>query len=84
MFHLRACRHYCTVEPIAVANRSSSNSETIPTPDKSGLNLPEQPHWVEPTGPMRMAMHFYGQRPDDRRAHHKHTGPSAAPAAITA
>ena len=62
---------------------ANGESETILTPGSPGLILPEQPHWVEPVGPMRMQVHFYDQRPDDLRAHHRHTGPSVAPADIT-
>ena len=31
---------------------------------KPGLVLPEQPHFVEPIGPMRRQVHFYDQPPD--------------------
>ncbi len=33
-------------------------------PGKPGLVLPEQPHFVEPLGPIRMQVHFYDQPPD--------------------
>ena len=48
-----------------------------------GVILPDQPHRVEPLGPMRMQVHFYDQAPD-LRDHHRQTGPIAAPKAITA
>jgi len=32
-------------------------------PDKPGIVLPEQPHFVEPIGPMRMRVDFYGEPP---------------------
>jgi hypothetical protein len=36
-------------------------SETILEPGHSGLVLPDQPHLVEPLGPMRMQVEFYKQ-----------------------
>src|SRR5215204_1624187 len=57
--------------------------ETILTPDNPGLILPEQLHWVELIGPVRVQVHFYDQAPD-LRDHHKHTGPITAPKAIAA
>lgn len=33
------------------------------TPDNLGLILPEQPHFVEPIGPMRMQVDFYNEPP---------------------
>jgi tellurite resistance-related uncharacterized protein len=33
------------------------------TPDSPGLILPEQPHFVEPIGPMRMQVDFYNEPP---------------------
>ena len=62
---------------------ANGEGETILTPDNPGLILPEQPHRVEPLGPMRMQVHFYDQAPD-LRDHHRQTGPIAAPKAITA
>jgi len=32
-------------------------------PDTPGIVLPEQPHFVEPIGPMRMRVDFYGEPP---------------------
>ncbi|MBC7668433.1 MAG: DUF1971 domain-containing protein [Gemmatimonadaceae bacterium] len=34
------------------------------TPERLGLVLPEQPHFVTPAGPMRMQVEFYDHRPD--------------------
>jgi tellurite resistance-related uncharacterized protein len=34
-------------------------SETVLTPHKPGIIEPEQPHEVEPLGPMRMFVEFY-------------------------
>ena len=39
-------------------------SEVILDPETPGLLLPEQPHFVEPLGPMRMHVEFYNQPPD--------------------
>ncbi len=36
-------------------------SEVILGPGRPGLVLPEQPHRVEPLGPMRMQVEFYHQ-----------------------
>lgn len=33
------------------------------TPENPGLILPEQPHFVEPLGPMRMQVDFYNEPP---------------------
>ncbi|MEC7934212.1 MAG: DUF1971 domain-containing protein, partial [Pseudomonadota bacterium] len=38
-------------------------SEVVLTPDRPGLILPEQPHFVEPLGAMRMQVDFYDQQP---------------------
>ena len=38
-------------------------SEIILNPETPGHILPEQPHWVEPIGPMRMQVDFYDQPP---------------------
>ena len=38
-------------------------SEVILEPGHPGLVLPEQPHRVEPLGPMRMQIEFYAQVP---------------------
>lgn len=39
-------------------------SKAILEPGRPGLVLPEQPHFVEPLGPMRMQVEFYDQLPD--------------------
>lgn len=39
-------------------------SELILDPRTPGLVLPEQSHFVEPLGPMRMQVDFYDQPPD--------------------
>ena len=39
-------------------------SETVVTIDHPGLVLPEQPHLVEPLGPVRMQVDFYDRSPD--------------------
>jgi tellurite resistance-related uncharacterized protein len=40
-----------------------ANDETILTPERPGLVLPEQTHRVEPVGPMRMQVDFYDVMP---------------------
>jgi len=40
-------------------------SEIILDPATPGLLLPEQPHFVEPLGPMRMQVDFYDQPPGE-------------------
>ncbi|MBX9947079.1 MAG: DUF1971 domain-containing protein [Reyranella sp.] len=42
---------------------ADSGEETILTPDRPGLVLPEQTHRVEPQGPMRMQVDFYDAMP---------------------
>jgi tellurite resistance-related uncharacterized protein len=39
-------------------------SESILTPDLPGRLLPEQVHFVEPLGGMKMQIEFYHQRPE--------------------
>lgn len=39
-------------------------SETILTPDRQGLVLPQLAHFVTPLGPMRMRVEFYRAPPD--------------------
>ena len=39
-------------------------SEMILDPHHSGLVLPDQPHFVEPLGPIRMRVEFYDRMPD--------------------
>ena len=43
-------------------------SEVILDRDRPGLILPQQPHEVEPLGPMRMQVDFYDQPPPDMPA----------------
>ncbi|GHH25232.1 hypothetical protein GCM10008023_38340 [Sphingomonas glacialis] len=38
-------------------------TETILDPDHPGLVLPDQPHFVEPLGAMRMQVDFYDRNP---------------------
>lgn len=38
-------------------------SEIVLTPDQPGLILPQQPHFVTPTGPMKMQVDFYDHIP---------------------
>lgn len=40
-----------------------SGSETILAPDNPGLVRPEQPHRVEPLGPVRVRVDFYDEPP---------------------
>lgn len=40
-------------------------SEVTLDPATPGFLLPEQPHFVEPLGPMRMCVEFYSQPPTD-------------------
>ena len=42
----------------------AGGAETILTPDRPGLVLPDQPHHVEPLGKMRMQVDFYDHAPD--------------------
>ncbi|WP_327753679.1 DUF1971 domain-containing protein [Sphingobium sp. SJ10-10] len=37
--------------------------EMVLSPDKPGLVLPQQPHFVTPLGPMKMQVDFYDQAP---------------------
>ncbi|MGV8855022.1 MAG: DUF1971 domain-containing protein [Devosia sp.] len=45
---------YCVLDPL---------SQLVLEPGVPGLVLPEQPHRVEPLGPMRMQVEFYNQMP---------------------
>ena len=36
--------------------------------DRPGLIRPEEPHWVEPSGAMRMQVEFYSSEPDLTRS----------------
>lgn len=42
----------------------AGGAETILTPDRPGLVLPDQPHHVVPLGKMRMQVDFYDQPPE--------------------
>lgn len=42
-------------------------TETILDPDHPGLVLPDQPHFVEPLGAMRMQVEFYYRLPEQQR-----------------
>lgn len=42
-------------------------TETILDPDHPGLVLPDQPHFVEPLGAMRMQVEFYDRQPEQQR-----------------
>jgi len=39
-------------------------AEIVLDPRTPGLLLPEQPHFVEPLGPMKMQVDFYNEPPD--------------------
>lgn len=39
-------------------------SEIVLDPETPGTLLPEQPHFVEPLGPMKMQVDFYDQPPN--------------------
>lgn len=39
-------------------------SAVILSPDTPGLLLPDQPHFVEPVGKVRMQVEFYDRRPE--------------------
>lgn len=43
---------------------AENGSETILTPSRPGLLLPERTHRVEPLGRMRMRVDFYDRAPD--------------------
>ena len=40
------------------------------TADRCGMVLPEQPHFVTPSGPMRMQVEFYDRPPSSPRRGH--------------
>jgi tellurite resistance-related uncharacterized protein len=42
---------------------AESGREEILTPDRPGLVVPRQLHFVEPLGPMRMQVEFYDAEP---------------------
>lgn len=39
-------------------------SEMIVSPERPGLLLPDQPHFVEPVGNMKMRVDFYAEQPE--------------------
>lgn len=39
-------------------------SETVLSDQEPGMVEPEQPHYVEPLGPMKMHVEFYDRRPE--------------------
>ena len=41
-----------------------ANKVSMLTPDQSGLVEPEEPHWVEPIGPIRMQVEFFDRKPE--------------------
>jgi tellurite resistance-related uncharacterized protein len=43
---------------------ADGSAETILTPERPGLVLPEQTHRVEPLGKVRVRVDFYDQPPD--------------------
>jgi len=46
---------YCILDPV---------SEATLDPDHPGMVLPDQPHFVEPLGAIRMQVEFYDRVPD--------------------
>lgn len=50
-------------------------SEILLTPDKPGLILPQQPHFVTPIGTMKMRVDFYDQPPSFLLLPPLHSGP---------
>jgi len=42
---------------------ADEDREAILTPGRPGLVLPDQPHHVEPLGPIRMQVDFYDRPP---------------------
>ncbi len=43
---------------------ADGGGESVLTPQRPGVVLPDQPHHVEPLGPMRMQVDFYDREPD--------------------
>lgn len=48
---------------VVAGDAQGSDSETILTPQRPGLVLPQQTHHVEPLGKMRMQVDFYDRAP---------------------
>jgi tellurite resistance-related uncharacterized protein len=44
-----------------------SDSVSIVTVDQPGLVKPEEPHWVEPLGPIKMQVEFFDHAPSTKR-----------------
>ena len=42
----------------------NANEVTVLTPERPGLVQPEEPHWVEPIGSIRMQVEFYDRNPN--------------------
>jgi tellurite resistance-related uncharacterized protein len=45
----------------------SDGREELLNPGRPGLISPQETHWVEPVGPMRMQVEFYDSEPEIRR-----------------
>ncbi len=41
-----------------------ANEVSMLTPDQPGLVEPEEPHWVEAIGPIKMQIEFFDRKPD--------------------
>jgi tellurite resistance-related uncharacterized protein len=41
-----------------------ANDVSVLTPDQPGLVEPEEAHWVEPIGPIKMQVEFFDRKPD--------------------
>ena len=41
-----------------------ANDVSMLTPDRPGLVEPEEPHWVEPIGPIKMQVEFFDRKPE--------------------
>jgi tellurite resistance-related uncharacterized protein len=46
---------------------TDTGEERVLAPGAAGLILPDQPHFVEPQGSMRMQVDFYNEEPDPGR-----------------
>jgi pyridoxamine 5'-phosphate oxidase len=71
LFHWKSLRRQIRIEgrvlPVDASTADAylePPSEVILDAETPGLLLPEQPHFVEPLGPMRMHVEFYNQPPD--------------------
>ena len=43
-----------------------SDSVSVLTADNPGLVKPEEPHWIEPIGPIKMQVEFFDQTPSTK------------------